>query len=63
MAQAAKVFVFIAQALDAKTLQGQVATRVVQAAKSLLAVAGLAPQQLLQQLPAETQQTVQQYFG
>jgi GTP cyclohydrolase II len=63
IAQAAKVFVFIAQALEAETLQGQTATRVVQAAKALLSLAGLDPVQLLQQLSPETQQTVRAYFG
>jgi hypothetical protein len=57
------VFVFIAQALEAETLQGQTATRIVAAAKALLQVSGLNPAQLLQQLPPETQQTVQAYFS
>ena len=63
MAHAAKVFVFIAQALEAETLQGQTATRVVTAAKSLLQKTGLNPAQILQQLPPETQQTVRVYFS
>ncbi len=63
LSQAAKVFVFIAQALEAETLQGQTATRIVAAAKALLQVSGLNPAQLLQQLPPETQQTVQAYFS
>jgi hypothetical protein len=63
LSQAAKVFVFIAQALEAETLQGQTATRIVAAAKALLQVSGLNPAHLLQQLPPETQQTVQAYFS
>jgi hypothetical protein len=63
MSQASKVFIFIAQALEAETLQGQTAQRVVQAAKVLLGGAGLDPAQLLQQLSPETQQTVRAYFG
>jgi len=63
MTQAGKVFMFIAHALEAETLQGQTATRVVQAAKGLLGAAGLDPAQLLQQLSPETQAIVRQYFG
>ena len=61
--QANKVFVFIAQALEADALQAAVATRVVQSAKLLLGIAGLDPSQVLQQLSPETQQTVRQYFS
>jgi hypothetical protein len=63
VSQAGKVFVFIVQALEAETLQGQTATRIVTSAKQLLGMASLDPAQLLQQLPPETQQTVQAYFG
>jgi hypothetical protein len=61
--QAAKVFVYIAQALEAETLQGATQNRIIAAAKLLLQVAGLDPAQLLQQLSPETQQTVRNYFG
>ncbi|KAI9844905.1 MAG: hypothetical protein M1837_005191 [Sclerophora amabilis] len=63
MAQAPKCFVFIAQALEAETLQGQTAQRVVAAAKQLLGNAGVDPAQILPTLNAETQQTVRMYFG
>jgi len=63
ISQAGKVFLFIAQALEAETLQNQVATRVAQAAKLLLGIAGLDPSQVLQQLPADTQQAVRPYFS
>ncbi len=63
MSQAGKVFIFIAQALEAETLQGQTATRIVAAAKTLLQGAGLDPTALLQQLSPEAQQTVRAYFG
>ncbi|KAH8819451.1 armadillo-type protein [Xylogone sp. PMI_703] len=63
LAQAGKVFVLIAQALEAETLQGQTASRIVASAKNLLATAGLDPAQVLQQLTPETQQTVRAYFG
>lgn len=63
VSQAGKVFVFIAQALEAETLQGQTATRIVAAGKALLQGAGLDPAAILQQLSPETQQTVRAYFG
>lgn len=61
--QAPKVFVYIAQALEAETLQGETQTRLVAAAKFLLQVSGLDAAQVLQQLSPETQQTVRNYFG
>ena len=63
--QAGKVFIFIAQALEAETLQGQTAARIVEAGKLLLQFAGLDPAQVLQQLSdrPELARTVQAYFG
>jgi hypothetical protein len=55
--------VFIAQALEAETLQGQTATRIVESAKLLMGYAGLDPAQLLLQLSPETQQTIRAMFG
>ena len=63
ISQASKVFIFIAQALEAETLQGQTAARIVASAKTLLAAANLDPSQLLQQLSPETQQTVRAFFS
>jgi len=63
IAQAAKCFTFVAQALEAETLQGQTATRIVGAAKQLVQIAGLDANQLLQTMPPETQQTVRAFFG
>lgn len=63
LSQPEKVFLFIAQALEAETLQGQIATRVVAAAKMLLGGTGRDPAQLLSQLNPETQQTVRAYFN
>ena len=63
MSQAARCFTFIAQALEADMLQGQTATRVIGAAKSLVTSAGLDANQLLTTLPPETQQTVRAFFG
>ena len=54
---------FIVQALEAETLQGQVAEKVVEAAKALLASAGLDIAQVIQQLAPETQQAVRPFFA
>ncbi|KAF2758186.1 importin subunit beta-3 [Pseudovirgaria hyperparasitica] len=56
-------FTYIALALEAETVQGQIASRVVAAAKHLIATAGLDANQLLSSLSPETQQTVRAYFG
>jgi urease accessory protein UreF len=63
LAQAAKCFTAIVKALEAETLQGQTATRIVGAAKQLLQLAGLDGAQLLASMPPETQQTVRAFFG
>ncbi|KAH8595233.1 armadillo-type protein [Bisporella sp. PMI_857] len=61
--QASKVFVFIAEALYAETLQGETASMVAVAAKKLIAESGVDGAQLLQQVPAEQQQTLRAYFA
>jgi importin-5 len=63
MSQPAKIFMFIVQALEAETLQGQIASRIAAAAKVLLASAGLDLAQVIQQLAPETQQTVRPFFA
>lgn len=63
MSRAADCFKFIAQALEAETLQGQMAQRIVAAGRKLIATAGLNADQLLNGLPPETQQTVRTLFG
>lgn len=63
MSQAGKVFVFIAQALEAETLQGQTANRVAAAAKILLTAANVDPMPLLQQFSPESQRTIMGYFS
>lgn len=63
MASAAKVFVFIAQALEAETLPENTASKVVAAAKLLISASGQDPGQLLLQLSPEAQQTVRAYFS
>jgi hypothetical protein len=63
MNQANKVFVFIAQALEAETLQGQTASRVVAATKALLTAARVDPKPLLEQFSPESQRTIMGYFA
>ncbi|EHK99714.1 putative Importin subunit beta-3 [Glarea lozoyensis 74030] len=63
MSQGAKVFMFIVQALEAETLTGNTASRVIAATKMLLSNVGLNPAHLLSQMPPETQQIVRQYFS
>ncbi|KAF4549784.1 Importin subunit beta-3-like protein [Elsinoe fawcettii] len=63
MQNAAKCFKFIAEALEAETLQGQTATRIVEAAKRMIAAAQLDAGQLLGSLSPEAQKTVQALFG
>ena len=63
MNQAGKCFIFVAQALEAETLTGATAERIVGASKQLVTTAGLDANSLLASLPLETQQTVRQHFG
>lgn len=63
LAKASQCFTYIAQALEAETLQGQMAQRIVGAARKLVQMAGLDANQLLATLPPETQQTVRAFFG
>lgn len=58
-----KVFVAIALALEAETLQGGTAQRVAAAANHLLQIAGTEPNRILATLTPETQQTVRRYFA
>jgi urease accessory protein UreF len=63
MSNAAQCFTHIALALEAETLQGQMAQRIVGAGRKLIATTGLDASQLLTNLPPETQQTVRTFFG
>lgn len=63
MSQAGRCFTFVAQALEAETLQGNMAQRIVGAARKLVQTAGLDANQLLAGLPPDTQQTVRTFFG
>lgn len=53
----------IVKALEAETLQNQIASRIVEASKVLLGNAGQDLAQFMQQLPPETQQAVRPYFA
>jgi importin-5 len=62
-AKAAQCFTFIAQDLEAETLQGQTAQRACASARKLIENVGLDAGQLLASLPPETQGTVRAFFG
>jgi hypothetical protein len=63
LSQAAKCFTFVVKALEADTLQGQIASRIVGAANTMCQMAGLDGTQLLAGMSPETQQTVRAFFG
>lgn len=56
------MFGFIVQALDAATLQGQTAARVVDSAKRLVAATGLNAEQILAGVSPENQERVRKFF-
>lgn len=58
-----KVFLHVAQALEAHTLNGQTAVRVCEAAKSLIKLTNTDPMPLLQQFPPDAQQVVMGFFN
>jgi hypothetical protein len=63
MSQASKIFVFIAQALEAVTLQGQTGFRVAAAAQVLVTAANVDPTPLLQQFPEVSRRNIMEYFS
>lgn len=63
MNQASKLFVFIAQALEAESLRGQTANRVATATKTMLTAANVDPMPLLQQFSQDAQRTIMGFFG
>ncbi|RDA86269.1 hypothetical protein CP532_5083 [Ophiocordyceps camponoti-leonardi (nom. inval.)] len=63
MNQGSKLFVFVAQALEAETLQGQTATRVIAATKLLLTSSNVDPMPLLQRFSQDSQRTIMGYFS
>ena len=61
--QPAKVFTFVVQALEAETLQGQTANRVVASVKALIQATGTNLGQAASGLTPEQQRTAQAYFS
>lgn len=61
--QASKIFLFVAQALEAEALQGQTASRVATATKTLLTATNVDPMPLLSQFAPDAQQTIMGYFN
>jgi hypothetical protein len=57
------VFLFVAQALEAEVLQGQIASRVITSTKRLLQVTGRDIAQLVSGMSPEAQQTVVAFFS
>lgn len=57
-----KVFMYILQALEAETLQGATATKVVASAKQLVAATGINADQIFGSLNPDTQMSVRRYF-
>ncbi len=63
IAAASNVFVAIALALEAETLQGATAQRVAAAAKLLVHIAGIDVSRIVMTLTPEAQQTIRVYFA
>ncbi|KAF2751651.1 ARM repeat-containing protein [Sporormia fimetaria CBS 119925] len=60
--QAVRVFQYVVQALEAETLQGQTATRVVASVKNLIQATGIDVTQVVAGMTNEQRQIVQAYF-
>lgn len=63
MTRAPQIFDYVVQAVDAETIQGQTADRVINATKNLLATTGSNIQQLATQMPPERLNTVKRIFA
>jgi hypothetical protein len=63
VSQPDKVFVWVAQALEAETIQGQTAVRVVNSTKNLLLASNLNPAPLLAQFSQDAQRTITGFFA
>ncbi|KAG5985303.1 hypothetical protein E4U55_006783 [Claviceps digitariae] len=63
LSQASKVFLSVVQALEVRAIQGQTASRVALAAKSLLTAANVDPMPLLSQFSQQSQQAIMRYFN
>jgi hypothetical protein len=61
--KADKCFLYVAQALEAETLVGTTAVRIVNSTKALIQTSGLNANELLAALSPEAQQTVRSFFG
>lgn len=62
MNQAPQVFDSVLQALDAETIQGHTAERVVTATRGLLNVVGISPAQILASMPVERHSAARRWF-
>lgn len=62
-AKAAQCFTYVAHALEAETLQGNMAQRIVDSTRKLVQATGLNADQLLSTLSPDTQKTVRAFFG
>lgn len=62
LSQPVKAFQYVVQALEAETLQGNTANRVVATIKNLIQIANVNQAQLVADLTPEQQRTVQVYF-
>lgn len=58
-----QVFDYVVRALDAETIQGQTAERVVAATKNLLAMAGGSAAQVLASMPVEHHNAARRWFS
>lgn len=63
IAAANNIFLAIALALEAETIQGATALRVAAAAQRLVQMAGIDANRILATLSSETQQTIRGYFA
>lgn len=63
MSQPGKIFDYVVQALDADTLSGQTAERVVTSMKALLTTSGINPAQILADIPVERHVVAQKWFS
>jgi hypothetical protein len=63
MNAAPQIFEYVIAAVDAETIQGQTAERVINATKDLLVMTGLNIQQLAAQMPPEKVPTIRRYFA
>jgi hypothetical protein len=61
--QPGKVFTFVVQALEAETLLGQTATKVVASVKALIQATNTNLSQVASTLSPEQQRTAQAYFS